>query len=312
MPILSRRLFLQGAGGLILAGSGLSAYAVGVEPKRLVVTSYRLSPAGWPKGLRLKAAILSDIHACEPWMSAERIRSIATFTNQLAPDLVFLLGDFNGGHDIVSGPVMADQWAEALSHLKAPLGTFAVLGNHDWWHGALPNLAGNDGETVRRNLRYAGINVMENHALRCQKNGQDFWVLGLADQIAWSDGRGRFRGADNLDGPLAQIDGDAPAILLAHEPYIFPRGPQRISLTLSGHTHGGQVYIPMLSDAVFRAAARRNRYIYGHVFENNRHMIISAGLGTSRVPVRFMRPPEIVLINLDDGSESTNIVLNGR
>src|ERR1700730_1999200 len=158
MASISRRLFLQGAGGLAWATAGLGAYACAFEPGlRLNVTSYHLTPPRWPDGLILKAALREDIHACEPWMPASRVRGIANLTNDLAPDIVFLLGDFSGGHRFVTGPVMPDEWGEALSVLKAPLGVYTVLGNHDWWHGALPGMPADGAEGVRRALRSAGI-----------------------------------------------------------------------------------------------------------------------------------------------------------
>jgi uncharacterized protein len=126
MNRMSRRLFLQGAGGLALATAGLGSYAFVFEPAlRLNVTSYRVTPPRWPDGLTVKAAVLADIHACEPWMPASRVRGIANLTNDLSPDIVFLLGDFAGGHRFVTGPVMPEEWGEALSVLKAPLGVYA-------------------------------------------------------------------------------------------------------------------------------------------------------------------------------------------
>jgi len=122
MTSISRRLFLQGAGGVAWATAGLGSYAFVFEPcLRLNVTSYRVVPPGWPDGLTVKAVVLAEIHACEPWMPASRVRGIANLTNDLSPDIVFLLGDFSGGHCFVTGPVMPEEWGEALSILKAPL-----------------------------------------------------------------------------------------------------------------------------------------------------------------------------------------------
>ena len=90
------------------------------------------------------------------------------------------------------------------------------------------------------------------------------------------------------------MEGSAPIILLAHEPNIFRQVPGRVSLTLCGHTHGGQVNLPLTEDFV----RRHVDHIYGHIMEKNRHMIISAGLGTSNIPVRFNRPPEIVHLTI--------------
>jgi uncharacterized protein len=299
MTMLSRRLFLQIAGGsFIAAPAGLGTYAFAIEPGfRLDVTSYQVTPPHWPAEVQLRAAIIADIHACEPLMSASRVRSIAELAMTSKPDVIFLLGDYNAGHNIVTGPVMPEQWGEALSILSAPLGVYSVLGNHDWWHGALPKMQGDGGEAVRKALRYAGVTVLENDAVQLKIGDTPFWVAGLGDQMAHPYGHRFFKGVDDLSGTLSQVKDEAPIILLAHEPYIFPRVPERVSITLCGHTHGGQVNVPY-----FSASYARSRYgterIYGHIIEDGRHMIISAGLGTSYIPVRFMRPPELVFLTL--------------
>ena len=302
MNKISRRLFLQGAGGLAWPTLGLGSYAFAFEPVlRLNVTSYHVTPPHWPDGLTVKAVVLADFHACEPWMPASRVRGIANLTNDLSPDIVFLLGDFSGGHRFVTGPVMPEEWGEALSVLKAPLGVHAVLGNHDWWHGALPGMPADGAEGVRQALRWCGVKVLENDAVRVTKDGQSFWVAGLGDQFGELTGPRQFIGFDDLDGTMAQIKNSSPVILLAHEPYIFGRVPDRVSLTLCGHTHGGQVNVPKVSKHFLRPYIDVD-LIYGHVVEKGRHVIISAGLGTSNFPVRFNRPPEVVQLIIGGGA----------
>ncbi|MGO9007741.1 MAG: metallophosphoesterase [Beijerinckiaceae bacterium] len=301
MIVLSRRIFLHTAGGFVFAAtSGLSSYAFAIEPGfRLDVTSYQLTPPRWPRAVRLKAAIIADIHACEPLMPASRVRAIVDLANRAKPDIIFLLGDFNAGHNFVSAPVMPEQWGEAIAGLSAPLGTYAVLGNHDWWHGPLPSMRSDGGEAVRKALRNAGVNVLENAAVRLMMSNTAFWIAGLGDQMAHPAGHRGFEGADDLSGTLGQIKDEAPVILLAHEPYIFRKVPDRVSITLCGHTHGGQINLPLIGPAYARSRYGTD-HIYGHIVEHGRHMIISAGLGTSYVPVRFMRPPELVFLALGD------------
>ncbi len=298
MNVLTRRHFLQGAGGLFLGTAGLGSYAFALEPGfRLELTSYHVAPPRWPQALRVRAAVLADIHACDPLMSAARVRRIAELANRLQPDIVFLLGDFNAGHRYVTAPVYPEQWGEALSILRAPLGVYAILGNHDWWHGPLPGMPGDGGESVRKALRHANIAVLENDAIRIANNGRPFWVAGLADQLAYRAGPRRFEGIDDLSGTLAKVGDDAPVVLLAHEPFVFRRVPQEVSLTLCGHTHGGQVNLPLLT-ATYAEAQFGTRRIYGHIAEHGRQMIISAGLGTSILPVRFLCPPEVVDVQI--------------
>jgi predicted MPP superfamily phosphohydrolase len=295
--MLDRRAFLRLPAALALGGV---AWSVAIEPNYLLdVARYRVTPAGWPRGLALRIVVITDLHACEPWMPVARIRRIVALANSLAPDLVALLGDFSAGTHLVSGPVRPEQWAEALAELKAPLGVHAVLGNHDWWHGPLASDPPDDAEATRRALTDMGARLYENDALRLQKNGHPFWILGLGDQLAEfvPIGRGEWRGRDDLEGTLAKATDDAPAILLAHEPFIFDRVPRRVALTLCGHTHGGQVNLPLLGPVVAELRYRTRR-IYGHFYEKGRHLVISGGLGESILPMRFLRPPEIVEVTV--------------
>jgi len=297
--MIDRRSFLKWPGQMLLGAAGLGSYSIVVEPNFILdVTRYHVSPPDWPADLQLRIAVISDLHACEPWMPVSRVREIARVVNALSPDLVAMLGDFSGGTILASGRVMPEQWAEALSQLRAPLGVHAVLGNHDWWHGPLPQDPSDDAEGVRRALRQMGASVLENDALRLEKGGRPFWLLGLGDQIAKKGpAGGRWRGHDDLDAMLRLIADDAPAILLAHEPFIFPRVPKRVALTLCGHTHGGQINLP-LAGPVFAELRYRSKHVYGHMQEGGRHLIVSGGLGESILPMRFLRPPEIVLATL--------------
>ena len=295
--MISRRRFLLRAGGIAALGAvGSSAYAVGVEPSLLDVTTYKFTPARWPVGQKLRICVIADIHACEPWMSAKHIRDMALMANELKPDITLLLGDYYAGHDYISRAVPAPEWGEALSVLKAPLGVYAILGNHDLWHGLQPSLPSDDGQAAISALKAAGIKLLFNDAVRLAKDNKPFWLLGLGDQLAMRLGRGRFRGLDDLSGTLAMVKDNAPVILMAHEPFIFSRVPERVDLTLCGHTHGGQINLPIIGAGL--DYGRKFKHVYGYINENNREMIISGGLGTSFLPIRVGRPPEILDIHL--------------
>src|SRR5262249_18303954 len=150
--------------------------------------------------------------------------------------------------------VEASEWAKALMVLRARLGVYAVLGNHDWWQDRSAQKTGKGPVFSQRALEDVGIPVLENDAVRLKKDGSAFWIAGPGDRLAFVDrreqGRRRFRGVDDLAGTLAKVTDSAPVILLAHEPDIFPLVPSRVSVTLSGHTHGGQIrlfgYSPMV------------------------------------------------------------------
>ncbi len=305
--MFTRHAFLTGLGATFLTGLSVGGYAFGMEPMRLRIQTYAVNPPGWPSGLKLKVAALADIHACRPWMSPERIAGIVSQTNALDPDLVVLLGDYVAGHRWVTGNVDASEWAEALSGLSAPLGVHAILGNHDWWSDEAAQISGSGPVPARRALEEAGVPVYENNVTRIEKGDHAFWLAGLGDQLAFLPraryGRTNWQGVDDLPGTLAQITDDAPVLLMVHEPDIFTQVPDRVSLTLAGHTHGGQVRVLGYSPVV--PSRFRNRYAYGHVVEPGfvgpgaaRHIIVSGGLGCTIMPARFGVPPEIVVVDV--------------
>ena len=290
--LVTRRQFLTGTAALGGTGLATGAYAGVIEPGfRLVVTEYRLTPPGWPADFPLNIAVIADPHASEPYMGADRVEEIVETTNGLKPDLVVLLGDFEGNHRFVTKAVPSDTWAPLWAQCKAPLGVHSILGNHDWWFHL---------KRIRASIERAGIPIMENDGVKLTHRGRPFWLLGLGDQLAHIVGRGQFRGIDDLPRTLAKVSGDAPAILLVHEPDIFVEVPPRVSLTLAGHTHGGQVRLLGYSPVV--PSRYGNRFAYGHVVENGRHMIVSGGLGCSMLPVRLGVPPEIVMVRLGNTS----------
>jgi len=302
--MFTRRQFLTALAGLVVTGASACGYAFAIEPYRLIFPRYRLTPARWPDGLKLKIAVIADLHACRPWMTVEHIRSIVAETNKQQADIVVLLGDFVTHHRFVKAPEDRDAWAGALAELKAPLGIHAILGNHDWWEDKTVQLRRSGPTPVGDALTRAGIPVYENDARRITKDGKAFWLAGLGDQWAFFYGRRRaqrtgrsgFQGVDDLPATLRQVTDDAPILMMAHEPDVFARMPERVSLTLSGHTHGGQVqlfgYAPIVPSRYGR------RYLYGHVRENDRDLIVSGGLGCSGAPIRFGRPPEVPILEL--------------
>ena len=299
MVQLTRRRFVAGA-GVAAAALSLSGYATAYESgAALALTPYAPRLRAWPEGLELKIAVIADIHACYPWMSEERIGEIVDLANAQKPDLTVLLGDYVCTHSFVSGYVAPGAWAGELARLEAPLGVYAILGNHDWWSAAIPTEPPDNSLSVRRALAAAGVPLLENQSVRLSQQGRPFWLIGLGDLLARVPNRRRGGyGADDLPGAMREIDDDAPAILLVHEPYFFPWVPDRIALTLAGHTHGGQVNLPIVGPPVSLLKRRSGKYVYGQYALSDRSMIVSGGLGTSLAPVRVLRPPEVVVVKL--------------
>ncbi len=219
-------------------------------------------------------------------------------TNALSPDLVVLLGDYGASHLEGDAHRRAMRTlTSSLRRLEAPLGVVAVLGNHDWWDDPEAQATGRTPIIADHELSAGGITVLENQAVRLQQRGQAFWVAGLGDQLA------RLGppevGVDDLGLLTDLLDDDAPAILLAHEPDVFPEVPHRYAVTLSGHTHAGQITVLGRTPVV--PSRYGSRYVHGHVIEDGRHLIVSAGLGTSILPLRIGTRPEIVHLVLGDG-----------
>jgi uncharacterized protein len=297
--VITRRKLLKGLLGTILAGLFVSAYGFFIEPAlRLRVRRWSLSPDGW-RGAPIRIAILADLHMGEPFVSLARLERIVARTNALGADMIVVLGDLVAGHHFVSKQVPVADTVRALSALSAPLGVHTILGNHDWWDDRGAQARGGGPTIAGAALASAGMPVLSNKAIRIGREGGDFWLAGLEDQLAIIVGNGRFRGLDDLGGTLAQVTDDAPVILLAHEPDIFPRVPGRVCLTLSGHTHGGQIRLFGWSPVV--PSRYGNRYAYGHVREAGRDLIVSGGIGCSILPVRLGVVPEITLVEVSSG-----------
>lgn len=293
----TRRQLLSGLGSIPLGLGGGGAYARWIEPgSDIQIAHYRPQPANWPTGMKLRIAALADLHCGSVHMSLPRIEDIVARTNGLNPDIILLLGDYVcRAHKNVHG-VSAPDWAGSLASLKAPLGVHAILGNHEYWDDPQIMRSRQGMPAGGRALMEAGIPVMTNTAIRIVGANGPFWLAGLDDQICFMIGRNRFIGRDDLPAALGMVSDDAPVILMAHEPDLFVDVPARISLTLSGHTHGGQVkffgwspYIP---------SNYGSRFQHGLIVEEGRHLIVSAGLGTSGPPMRFGVPPEIVLVEM--------------
>ena len=265
---------------LTLTALTLAAWAFVIEPDRLLVNESRLTLPNWPKpldGLRIVA--LADLHIGAPHMDLTKLRQIVELTNAQQPDLILLLGDYviQGvlGGAFVEPKVIAPE----LAKLKAKAGVFAVLGNHDQWYSAA---------RIKSVFEQNGLRVLENDVAALTLNGQKLWLAGLSDE--WT-------AQPDIQGTLAKITDAAPVLAFTHNPDLFPRIPPSVCLTLAGHTHGGQCAFPLLGRPIVPSAYGQ-RYAVGLVVENNRHLFVSSGLGTSILPVRFRVPPEVALLQI--------------
>lgn len=260
----------------------ISIYAWFVEPRQLVVREVAIVSEDW-RGAPLRIVALSDTHVGGPHVDAARMERIVRRVNALRPDLVVLLGDYANGH----APRDARSPAEeqeitggigAFGALIARYGVVSVIGNHDVWY---------DRRAITTSLQDAGAAVLWNRNIVVNREGGAFIVAGLEDDTT---SHPDFAAA--LDGAPANTD----TIIISHSPDPFEDMPAGPALMLAGHGHCGQVTIPLIGRPIL--PLRNKRYGCHLVEENGKRMYVTAGIGTSIVPVRFLNPPEIVVITL--------------
>lgn len=260
---------------IVLIVAGIAVYTTLRSP---VVAQYRIAIADWPAGAPpLRIVQLSDIHAAGPDMPPSRIARIVKQVNALRPDLVVITGDFVSDRRLSTRHYSSAQSVAPLGALRAPLGIYAVLGNHDHWREEDPIVPA---------LQKARITLLFNRVA----DAGPILIAGLDD--SWA-------GTPDLQGVDAQRRRAPrrPAILITHNPDVFPMLPADFALVLAGHTHGGQIRLPLIGP-LSTASAYGTRFVHGLIEEQGRLMIVSAGLGTSILPFRLGVPPEIVVVTL--------------
>ncbi len=212
----------------------------------------------------------------------ERLRRTVEKSNDAKPDLILLGGDYVAKWKPHQGAAPEDIAAE-FARLEAPLGVYAVLGNHDHWHGS---------ERFIKAFEAIGLPLLENKTVKLELKGKAFTLTGVPD--LWTQGE--------ADWDKILPKGAEPRIVLAHSPDSFATLTEPIALGLSGHTHGGQVNIPLIGPPVVPSRYGQ-RYAYGIVREGRSTIYVTSGIGTSIFPVRFRRPPEIMVITLKHKDE---------
>lgn len=255
---------------------GLAGWSFGFEPGWLQQRHLALVSAEW-NGAPLKIAVASDFHVGAPHAGLAMVRRVVADINGAQPDLVLLPGDFVI-HGIIGGtPTVPEAVAAELAALKAPLGVFATLGNHDWWY---------DGERVRRALEAAGIRVIENGAVPLAS--AKLWLVGIGDDMT--------EHADPAKA-FAGVPQDAQTIVMMHDPANLPDLPRQALFAVAGHTHGGQVRLPIVGALITPGRAPRT-HAYGWIPDASTPTYVTSGVGTSILPVRFNCPPETVVVQL--------------
>lgn len=262
-----------GAAGTALVATG-GAYSALIEPHWLAIEKVTLPLRRLPPefdGFTL--AQISDVHR-GPYVDDAMIQAAVEAVNQLRPDAVMLTGDF-----VTRDAALADPCAQALGALQARSGVYAILGNHDHW---------TDADEIERALTAQALTVLRNNAVAIERDGARLWIVGVDD--VWE------RHAD-LEQALRLVPADQVTILLAHEPdYADFAAQHPIDVQLSGHSHGGQVRLPILGTPILPYLGRK--YPRGLYQLGALQLYTNRGLGMVSPPVRFNCPPEITLLTL--------------
>jgi predicted MPP superfamily phosphohydrolase len=223
--------------------------------------------------------VISDLHAGAPYINDAKIRRVVTMANDAKPDLILLAGDFVTRGVIGGRRYPVERLGTLLKPLHAPLGVHAVTGNHDHWAGQ---------QLIAAAIEAAGIPVLENRSVTLRRGSRTIYLAGIGDY---------FSDADNPSKALAGVPRGEIALCLTHSPDVFPELPEKCALTIAGHTHGGQVWLPFFGRLIVPSHYGQ-RYAAGLIREGGKTLFVSTGIGTSIIPVRFLVPPEVTILDL--------------
>lgn len=247
-----------------------------IEPFWVELKSYTIQHSQIPTAFNnTRIVFLTDIHH-GVFFSQSRVKKIVEQVNKLNPDLILLGGDYVEGD-----PKYFEGCFKELGKLSAPLGVFAVLGNHDHWQGA---------DIARKHMKAQNINSVDNGAFWISKNGQKIRIGGVGDHC---------EDVQKLYLTVNEADLSNFVILVSHSPdYAQELKSDKVDLVFSGHTHGGQVtFFGLYAPKVPSRYGQKFRT--GSVTVRNIQVIISNGIGTTLLPIRFFARPQIVIAQLN-------------
>lgn len=275
LKILLIGIFAAGFSGAFVLG-----YAYFIEPNRLVINQVTINVPNWSPNLNnFKIVAVSDIHAGSNNVTESRLREMVESVNAQNPDLIVLLGDYiseqRGSKKSLRMPV--ERIAENLRGFKAKYGVYAVIGNHDHWH---------DQPKITREFEGIGIKVLDNEIKRIQAGNQIVHLWGIEDY--WKN---RKVPVDVLE----KLENTQNLIAVTHNPDSILKTPNVISLMLAGHSHGGQVNLPILG-VVHHVTDPR--FVEGKIVVDGKHLFVTTGIGCSGPQIRFRVPPEVAVITL--------------
>lgn len=275
---MNRRIFLKAALASLAPGATAGAAYGLFESGWLQIARRTHALPNLPAAFEgAKVAFLTDIHH-GPFTSLDYVHSVVRTTLSLEPDLVLLGGDYS----LKDGKYIAPCFG-ALAALKAPLGVFGVLGNHDYWHGL---------SETREGFEAAGITELTNRGVWLERGNARVRLAGVDD---------KWMGKVDVLSAVGDARESDAVLLLSHNPDVAEKMKDtRVGLMLSGHTHGGQVVFPG-GDAPFVPSHYGQKYLKGLVQAPHTQVYVSRGLGTTSAPFRVGSRPELTLLTLTSG-----------
>lgn len=261
----------------LLIGFTIILYMTAIEPSRLVLRTESVFLPNWNKNLNgFKVGVISDMHIGYGKTDLKKVERIVILMNAQRPDLIVLLGDFDA-QGISDSKIAPASISSSLKKLKAPYGVIAILGNHDYEPAGI----------VKKILLDSHITVLENESKYIYPKKQKVRIVGLKDLWHFHPDPATI---------IGKSDKNIPTIVLEHNPDLFAQMPALVSLTLSGHTHGGEITLPFFGSPTVPSEFGQ-RYRKGYIVENNKHLFVTSGIGTLS-GARFFNAPEIIILKL--------------
>lgn len=267
---------------LALLGIALLAKGYWNATRDPVVRTATVAVADWPAGQApLRILLLSDTHVAGPDMPPERLARIVGELNALKPDLVLIAGDLVSEKRTATRIYTAAEVVAPLGKLRAPLGVVVSPGNHDHWFTP---------DALRGALEKQGLRVLQNEAIKLGP-----LVVGGVDDD--------YSGHDDVPKTFAAMDALGPGVplIVSHSPDIVPDLPRRVAAIFAGHTHCGQIRLPLIG-AISYVSRYGDRFACGDIRDGEQRLFVGAGLGTSILPLRFLTPPDVWLVTLGPGA----------
>lgn len=269
-----------GLAALVAVLAGLLVLALGYSNARAdpIVREASVPVDGWPEGERpLKVLALSDVHVAGPDMPPSRVERIAEQLNALSPDLILVAGDLISEKRTATKLYTEEEVAAPFATFEARLGMVVAPGNHDHWV---------DLDAMVTALEGHGITVLRNEAV---KRGP--LLIGAVDDD--------YTGHDDVPATFAALDalGEGPVVVVSHTPDIVPDLPRVVSAVFAGHTHCGQISLPVIGP-ISTLSSYGDRFACGMIRDGGQTVFVGAGLGTSILPLRYGTPPDVWLVTL--------------